>query len=586
MKLRHRLRGDALAGAVASAMVVVILLGILQYRWSAETLDATTIRLADTLQLSMLNWHSDLLRNFAEICLTMRPERSEDTAGATPYAARLAAWRATAPYPDLVRRVYALGGGTSAEIRRLDLEADSAPLTLMPSFKTLVHALNEERVMDQVRAPVGVSGAARGWYFESELPALLHRSGSGWLLVELNEEEIRGPLFEHLAYRHFQGVDGLDYEVAVVAGSPRRVLYTSDAGFGQDDVADADGILNIFGGPVSAEWTRSIKVFHPTLRAPEETSVPAASWFPELRGSADADAWRLVVRHRRGGSLGTFVSRIKRRDMTAGFGALSLLVVSIGMLIVASRRAQRLVRLQLDFVTAVSHELRTPLTVITSAADNLVRGVVQGQTQLTQYGQAIGKQARQLSSLVEKILLFAATNDGRPQIHIRPFEISALVDGALSMTEDLVRAAGHTVERDVPEDLPVVAGDLVALTQAVQNLITNALKYSAGGWIGIRARLEKHGPAGCEIQLAIADRGPGIAKSDLPHIFEPFYRSPAVSSAQVHGTGLGLTLARRVVEAMNGRITVVSVEGEGSTFTIHLPCAEPAEAVESRVSVQ
>ena len=109
----------------------------------------------------------------------------------------------------------------------------------------------------------------------------------------------------------------------------------------------------------------------------------------------------------------------------------------------------------------------------------------------------------------------------------------------------------------------------------MQNLITNALKYgSEQKWIGIQARLAEHGLTGKEIQISVSDRGIGIAPEELPHIFEPFYRSPSVTAAQIHGTGLGLPLAKSIVEAMKGQVTVKSAPGRGSTFTLHLPCVE------------
>jgi signal transduction histidine kinase len=120
----------------------------------------------------------------------------------------------------------------------------------------------------------------------------------------------------------------------------------------------------------------------------------------------------------------------------------------------------------------------------------------------------------------------------------------------------------------------------------VQNLITNALKYgSEQRWIGIQARLTEHGLRGKEIQISISDRGIGIDSADLPHIFEPFYRSPLVAAAQIHGTGLGLPLARSIAEAMKGELTVRSVPGHGSTFTLHLPCVEqPIRNTDAAVS--
>ncbi len=107
----------------------------------------------------------------------------------------------------------------------------------------------------------------------------------------------------------------------------------------------------------------------------------------------------------------------------------------------------------------------------------------------------------------------------------------------------------------------------------MQNLVTNALKYGGEpAWLGVRAVLAKNG-SGPEIQVSISDRGIGIAASDLRHIFKPFYRSPSVAATPIRGTGLGLAVAKGVAEAMNGRLSVTSAPGQGSTFTLHLPCA-------------
>ena len=273
--------------------------------------------------------------------------------------------------------------------------------------------------------------------------------------------------------------------------------------------------------------------------------------------------------------MGAFVSELQRRDLMISFGVLLLLVVSMAMLITTSYRAQRLAKLQMNFVTTISHELRTPLTVISSAADNIAHGVVEGKQQLIQYGSVIGSQARQLSGLVEQILLFAAAREGRQRYNSRLVQIPEMIDAALNNTAGLIRSAQFTVERDLAPNLPGVVGDPSALSQCLQNLITNALKY--GGekrWIGIRASIKARGAMSKEIQISISDRGMGIASSDLPHIFEPFYRSSSVAAAQIHGTGLGLPLAKSIAEAMKGDLTVTSTPGQGSTFTLHLPCAE------------
>jgi signal transduction histidine kinase len=364
----------------------------------------------------------------------------------------------------------------------------------------------------------------------------------------------------------------------VVAGSKTgNVIYSSDSGFGRQQVHDADGTMDLFGRVQDKSAGSPVHVFHkPSLNRGPAAAV-GVSWFPLLADAPPDSDWQLIVRHRRGGPMGAFANELRRRDLMISFGVLGLLVVSMAMLMITSYRAQRLAKLQMNFVTTISHELRTPLTVISSAADNIAHGVVEGKQQLAQYGSVIGSQARQLSGLVEQILLFAAAREGRQRYNSRLLEVADIVEAALANMSGLIRSAQFTVEQSIAAGLPPIMGDVSALSQCLQNLITNALKYSADDhWIGLRASLEKDGPLGKEIQISVSDRGMGIASTDLPHIFEPFYRSSSVAAAQIHGTGLGLPLAKSIAEAMKGDLTVRSVPGKGSTFTLHLPVAEPS----------
>jgi signal transduction histidine kinase len=238
----------------------------------------------------------------------------------------------------------------------------------------------------------------------------------------------------------------------------------------------------------------------------------------------------------------------------------------------------QLAKLQMDFVASISHELRTPLAVIRSAADNIADGVVEGKDQLAKYGSVIRNQSRQMTDLVNQILLFVSTREGRSHYILQPLEVPDVVNSVVENTAGLMREAGFEVEQHVEPNLPRVMGDLFALSRCLQNLLVNATKY--GGqtrWVGIRAFREKTGHLGHgEVSISVQDRGIGIDKSDLPHIFEPFYRSPSVRDAQIHGTGLGLPLARSIAEAMGGRLTVESKLGAGSVFTLHLPSARDA----------
>ena len=143
----------------------------------------------------------------------------------------------------------------------------------------------------------------------------------------------------------------------------------------------------------------------------------------------------------------------------------------------------------------------------------------------------------------------------------------------------LVKSNGFEVEQQVQKGLPNVMGDLPALSQCIQNLIVNAVKYSGKNrWIGISASVNDTKTTQTEVRISVQDHGRGISNSDLGHIFEPFYRSPNVVDAQIHGTGLGLAVAKRIAQAMGGRLSVVSELDVGSTFTLHLPVALRSDA--------
>jgi len=145
------------------------------------------------------------------------------------------------------------------------------------------------------------------------------------------------------------------------------------------------------------------------------------------------------------------------------------------------------------------------------------------------------------------------------------------------------------VEHHIAAGLPHVMADFAAVCQCLQNLVVNALKYGGKNpRIAIWAA-SVHGDNGKlnEVCISVEDHGIGIDSTDLKQIFVPFYRSPVVTAAQIHGTGLGLPLAKGIAEAMGGKITVVSKLGTGSLFTLHLPVAHSIELqnqVEERVA--
>jgi signal transduction histidine kinase len=287
----------------------------------------------------------------------------------------------------------------------------------------------------------------------------------------------------------------------------------------------------------------------------------------QLLGS-DSARWRLLLQHERG-SLEAAVTTVRQRNLMVSFGILLLMGLSIALLALSSRRAQRLARQQMEFVASVSHELRTPVAVIRSAAENLSHGVVGDPDRVRRYGDVLQVEARRLGEMVERVLQFAGIESGRA-VGRTPVVVASVVDAAIQST--MAAEPRLTIERHVASDLPPVSGDQEMLRSAVQNLLVNAAKYGGTDrWIGVR--VESHGSGRSrEVRVVVEDHGAGIGPADLPHIFEPFYRGADAVARQIQGSGLGLALVRRIAEAHGGRVTVVSRD-IGAVFTIHLPVA-------------
>jgi signal transduction histidine kinase len=188
-----------------------------------------------------------------------------------------------------------------------------------------------------------------------------------------------------------------------------------------------------------------------------------------------------------------------------------------------------------------------------------------------QYGDVIQREARRLINQVERMLGFAGIQSGRRVYDPQPTNVAEIA--ARSLAEYAVPFAndGWQVEQHFAEDLPLAMTDGPALESALKNLFDNALKYAARGkWLSLSATVAQDVKRR-EVQITVADRGPGIAPKDLPHIFEAFYRGKSGNGTTTSGTGLGLCLVERTMRALGGSVTVQSTPSEGTSFTLHLP---------------
>jgi len=241
---------------------------------------------------------------------------------------------------------------------------------------------------------------------------------------------------------------------------------------------------------------------------------------------------------------------------------------------------KRLDRLRADFLNALSHDLRIPLTSIIGYAELLqdAQNPPLGPDE-QEYVTHIIDACRRMESMLEELLDYARLEVGRIKLHIEPVDPHALLDETFMFFRPLAEQKHLKLNAEVPETLPEALVDPDRLRQILNNLISNAIKYTPpGGSITVRACLQDD----CVV-FEVQDTGYGLSDEDKQHLFEKFYRSSRPEIQREQGSGIGLALIKGVIEAHGGHIEVVSKVGKGSLFLFTLPAkeatAEPAAPV-------
>jgi signal transduction histidine kinase len=429
----------------------------------------------------------------------------------------------------------------------------------------------------------------------------------GFTLIRLNPAYVHETMLPTLIARHFQGEDGVaEYRIAVTDRSDAsRVIWESEPGA----AAATAGTPDVEQPFMSARpdqvfmYSRSREV-RARVPGPGPDERIVISMLPDRHNDAEGTLppppgpgrgrafgafegrWRVAAVHR-AGSLEAAVAALRTRNLMLSSGILLLLTAAIGLIVVSARRAQTLARQQMEFVAAVSHELRTPVSVINTAAGNLADGVVSDPARVRKYGETIQGESRRLAETVERVLQLAGIAAGtaaRPQATVNLAEV---VQQSLGACRPEIEARGVTLELSLPDDLPAVLGDASALRSAIQNLISNAVKYGGDArWVRISAEAlpgpktrahatvavsDRRPASGPHVAISVTDRGLGVSAEERGHVFEPFYRGREAVSRQIQGSGLGLNLVARIAAAHGGRVEVTTEPGKGSTFTLVLP---------------
>ena len=238
------------------------------------------------------------------------------------------------------------------------------------------------------------------------------------------------------------------------------------------------------------------------------------------------------------------------------------------------QREMRSSELRAQFVSSVSHELKTPLTAIRMFAETLQLGRCGDPRTQSEYLGTIVNECERLSRLVDGVLLFSKSEQGKKTWLFRPLDAAEAVEAATRALEYPLSQQGFRLHMVVERNLPQIAADRDALEQAVLNLLSNAIKFS-GDARDIELGLYRENG---EVVLKVTDHGIGIAPEEHTRIFEKFYRAPTRENQFIPGTGLGLALVAQIVKAHDGRVTVDSTPGKGSTFYLRLPTHPAGQA--------
>jgi len=232
----------------------------------------------------------------------------------------------------------------------------------------------------------------------------------------------------------------------------------------------------------------------------------------------------------------------------------------------ADRASAALASMKSDFVAAVTHELKTPVASIRLVGDTLSNGRYTSPKTVQEYASLLSVEASRLGSSIDNLLTYArySSSSAGSATDLADVEPADLVEDTLQGLRPALANQKFDLVIDVPPDLPHVSVDRPAMIQALDNIVDNAIKYST---------TEKHltvtGTATTKnVTLTVRDRGTGIARKDLSRVFERFYRGGNVTSS---GSGLGLPIAKRIVESHGGRIEVRSTIGSGTEVEVTLP---------------
>ncbi len=241
-------------------------------------------------------------------------------------------------------------------------------------------------------------------------------------------------------------------------------------------------------------------------------------------------------------------------------------------------------RVEAQLMSVAAHEMRTPLTSVLGFSE-LIMNAAGDDSPIHERAETIHRQASRLESIVSELATVTRLQAGREELDVDLMDMSGVVRHIVESAQPMAAEHGVTVSATGVDTGYIIHGDTARLERVIENLVSNAIKYSPRGaeaTVTVRRSRDR-------VIVDVTDTGYGIPTEDAPHVFEKFYRAKTDQTKGVQGTGLGLAIVKLIVEAHQGEVSLTTIEGEGSTFSISLPISGPpvpkitAQDIESAV---